>query len=51
MKVQEVLVPGIYYMDNGPYRVVARAGESQDGADAKGRESPVRDRPPDDVER
>src|SRR5438093_13250608 len=31
MKVQEVLAPGIYRMDNGTYRVVARVGDRKTG--------------------
>src|SRR5262245_63241153 len=40
MKVQEVIAPGIYKMDNGSHRVLARVGDRKDGPRPKERRFP-----------
>src|SRR5579864_154723 len=41
MKVQSVLAPGIYRMDNGSYRVVARVGDRKTGPRPKEKRFPT----------
>ena len=41
MKVESVLAPGVYRMDNGSYRVVARVGDRKTGPRPKEKRFPV----------
>src|SRR6266480_4739466 len=40
MKVESVIAPGIYRMDNGSYRVVARVGDRKTGPSPKEKRFP-----------